>query len=87
LVVRLRYCQEVCPWNQARNAWVAGGVDCDPASDANPIDLIALFDLDDDDFATFRHTPLAPAAGNSAHAAIILAINVPPATAALTKRR
>jgi epoxyqueuosine reductase len=50
-------CQEVCPWNSraplSREAAFA------PREDSNPLDLIALFDLDDAAFrARFRHTPL-----------------------------
>jgi epoxyqueuosine reductase len=50
-------CQEVCPWNsrgpRSREA------DFEPRADCNPMDLIALFDLDDAEFRRrFRHTPL-----------------------------
>lgn len=50
-------CQDVCPWNSraplSREAAFA------PRANSNPIDLIALFDLDDAAFrARFRHTPL-----------------------------
>jgi len=50
-------CQDVCPWNshapQTREGSFA------PRENSNPLDLIALFDLDDAAFRTrFRHTPL-----------------------------
>jgi epoxyqueuosine reductase len=50
-------CQDVCPWNsrapQSREAAFV------PRDNNNPIDLIALFDLDDAAFRErFRHTPL-----------------------------
>lgn len=50
-------CQDVCPWNSkaplSRQAAFA------PRDGSNPLDLIALFDLDDDAFRMrFRHTPL-----------------------------
>jgi epoxyqueuosine reductase len=50
-------CQDVCPWNHrvptaAEPAFL-------PATDTNPIDLIGLFELDDEAFRhRFRHTPL-----------------------------
>ena len=50
-------CQEVCPWN-ARAPEVRDAA-FQPRGDANPIDLIALFDLDDAAFRErFRHTAL-----------------------------
>jgi epoxyqueuosine reductase len=50
-------CQEVCPWNS--RAPVASEADFHPREGANPINLIALFDLDDAAFRErFRHTPL-----------------------------
>ena len=50
-------CQDVCPWN--RRAPASGEPSLQPATDANPLDLIALFNLDDDAFRRrFRHTPL-----------------------------
>ncbi len=50
-------CQEVCPWNnRAELSREAGFV---PLPKNNPVDLAALFDLDDDAFRRrFRHTPL-----------------------------
>jgi epoxyqueuosine reductase len=50
-------CQDVCPWNSrspvSRDAAFA------PLDDSNPIELIALFELDDAAFRErFRHTPL-----------------------------
>jgi epoxyqueuosine reductase len=78
-------CQEVCPWNQAseRHPERHGGRSLQdapdpafiPASDANPVDLISLFDLDDDAFRRrFRHTPLwrAKRRGILRNAAIVL---------------
>jgi epoxyqueuosine reductase len=50
-------CQEVCPWN--RRAPHSPETAFAPKVAMNPIDLIALFDLDDDAFRTlFRRTPL-----------------------------
>jgi epoxyqueuosine reductase len=50
-------CQDVCPWNSraplSREAAFA------PRDDTNPVELVALFDLDDAAFRErFRHTPL-----------------------------
>ena len=50
-------CQDVCPWNRkpARSDEAA----FEPQDDLFPLDLVALFDLDDDSFrARFRKTPL-----------------------------
>ena len=50
-------CQDVCPWNrkaprQQTTAFM-------PAEGMNAIDLVALFNMDEETFrATFRHTPL-----------------------------
>jgi len=50
-------CQDVCPWNRRLSptddpAFV-------PRDDANPVDLIRLFELSDEQFRQrFRHTPL-----------------------------
>lgn len=50
-------CQDVCPWNS--RAPLSPEVEFAPREDGNPMDIIALFELDD---ATFRqrfgHTPL-----------------------------
>jgi epoxyqueuosine reductase len=50
-------CQDVCPWNS--RAPLSRQAAFFPRADTNPIDLIALFDLDEAAFrARFRHTPL-----------------------------
>jgi epoxyqueuosine reductase len=50
-------CQDVCPWNQ--RAPRSEEAVFQPVASANPIDLIGLFDLDDEAFRRrFRHTPL-----------------------------
>ncbi len=50
-------CQDVCPWNH--KAPLSSESAFAPRDNANPIDLIALFDLDDAAFRKhFRHTPL-----------------------------
>lgn len=50
-------CQEVCPWN--RRAPASQEQAFQPATDANPLDLVALFELDDEAFRRrFRDTPL-----------------------------
>jgi epoxyqueuosine reductase len=50
-------CQDVCPWN-SRSPRASEPL-FEPRNDSNPLDLIPLFDLDDDSFrARFRHTPL-----------------------------
>jgi epoxyqueuosine reductase len=92
-------CQEVCPWNQASErriaaestptqAWDVARV-FSPAADTNPIDLVGLFDLDDDAFRRrFRHTPLwrAKRRGILRNAAIVLGNQrAAAAVAALTK--
>jgi epoxyqueuosine reductase len=66
-------CQEVCPWN--RHAPGADEPLLQPADRADAVDLIALFDLDDEAFRhRFRHTPLwrARRRGILRNAAIIL---------------
>ena len=84
-------CQEVCPWNAKQSPRSEtqtsdnnsstldlglGTLDSfQPAPDSNPIDLIPLFNLDDDAFRRrFRHTPLwrAKRRGILRNAAIIL---------------
>ncbi len=50
-------CQDVCPWN--RKAPVSSEPAFRPLETNNPIDLLALFRLNDDEFrARFRKTPL-----------------------------
>jgi epoxyqueuosine reductase len=50
-------CQEVCPWNGRSPLSRETGFE--PHSGSNPMDLIALFTLDDAGFRErFRHTPL-----------------------------
>lgn len=50
-------CQDVCPWNH--RAPISGELAFQPRADENPVDLIALFDLDDAAFKQrFRHSPL-----------------------------
>jgi epoxyqueuosine reductase len=50
-------CQEVCPWN--RFATESDEPLFQPAESQNPLDLIPLFDLDDDAFRLrFRKTPM-----------------------------
>ncbi|MEX2172859.1 MAG: tRNA epoxyqueuosine(34) reductase QueG [Pirellulaceae bacterium] len=78
-------CQEVCPWNEAAERRLpmpetsagARGVAPTflPAADANPVDLIGLFDLDEAGFRRrFRQTPLwrAKRRGILRNAAIVL---------------
>jgi epoxyqueuosine reductase len=66
-------CQEVCPWNH--RAPLSTEPTFQPASEMNPIDLAALFDIDETAFrARFRHTPLwrAKRRGVLRNAAIVL---------------
>jgi epoxyqueuosine reductase len=77
-------CQDVCPWNQREATREAterhGGrslqvAEFEPVEEMNPIDLISLFDLDDEAFRRrFRHTPLwrAKRRGILRNAAIVL---------------
>jgi epoxyqueuosine reductase len=66
-------CQDVCPWNH--RAPRSEEALFQPAADSNPVDLIALFQLDDDAFRRrFRNTPLwrARRRGILRNAAIVL---------------
>lgn len=50
-------CQDVCPWNS--KAPVSTQAEFSPRPENDPVDLIALFELDDAAFRTrFRNTPL-----------------------------
>lgn len=50
-------CQDVCPWNS--KAPVSTHIELAPRPENDPLDLIALFELDDAAFrARFRNTPL-----------------------------
>lgn len=50
-------CQDVCPWNN--RVHTSNEVAFQPRADENPVDLLALFNLDDAAFrARFRHSPL-----------------------------
>ncbi len=50
-------CQDVCPWNS--RAAVSNEVEFEPRHETNPLELGALFDLDETAFRQlFRHTPL-----------------------------
>lgn len=73
-------CQDVCPWNH--RAAASEEPSLGPAVDTNPLDLIALFDLDEDAFRRrFRHTPLwrSKRRGLLRNAAIVLGNQRPPA--------
>jgi epoxyqueuosine reductase len=66
-------CQDVCPWN--RRAPVTSEPAFKPLAETNPVDLAALFDLDEAGFrARFRNTPLwrAKRRGLLRNAAIVL---------------
>ncbi len=66
-------CQDVCPWNH--RAPLSQEAEFQPADGMNPIDLIALFDLDEAAVrARFRHSPLwrAKRRGLLRNAAIVL---------------
>jgi epoxyqueuosine reductase len=69
-------CQDVCPWNmREHNAAQTDELAFQPAAGMNPLDLIELFELDDEAFrARFRHTPLwrAKRRGLLRNAAIVL---------------
>jgi len=50
-------CQEVCPWNQHAPSLTPSPFD--PLAALNPVDLAALFELDEEGFRRrFRHSPL-----------------------------
>jgi epoxyqueuosine reductase len=80
-------CQDVCPWNH--RAPQSSEAAFTPAMDMNPVDLAALFTLDDAAVRErFRHTPLwrAKRRGLLRNAAIILGNRPhPPAVAALIR--
>jgi len=66
-------CQDVCPWNQ--RAPLSDEPMFQPRADENPVDLIALFELDEAGFKErFRHSPLwrAKRRGILRNAAIVL---------------
>jgi epoxyqueuosine reductase len=66
-------CQDVCPWN--RRAPLTSEPAFEPLAGMNPVDLVALFDLDEAAFrARFRNTPLwrAKRRGLLRNAAIVL---------------
>jgi epoxyqueuosine reductase len=66
-------CQQVCPWNRRSSG--AGEPEFEPSRHLRPLDLHALFYLDDDEFRRmFRHTPLwrAKRRGLLRNAAIVL---------------
>ncbi len=66
-------CQDVCPWNQRAPVSITG--EFNPRVNQNPIDLVELFDLDDEAFRQrFRRTPLwrAKRRGLLRNAAIVL---------------
>jgi epoxyqueuosine reductase len=73
-------CQEVCPWN--RRAPQSDEAAFAPQPEMDPMDLLALFELDDAAFkARFRHTPLwrARRRGLLRNAAIVLGNKPAPA--------
>jgi epoxyqueuosine reductase len=66
-------CQDVCPWNT--RAPLSDEPVFQPRADENPVDLVALFELDDAGFKQrFRHSPLwrAKRRGLLRNAAIVL---------------
>jgi epoxyqueuosine reductase len=69
-------CQDVCPWNtREHNAAHTDEAAFQPLEGMNPIDLTALFDLNEEAFRRrFRHTPLwrAKRRGLLRNAAIVL---------------
>ena len=79
-------CQEVCPWN--RKPAAIGEAAFQPLADHNPLSLVELFDLTDEEFrARFRKTPLwrpkrrgilrnaAIALGNEANPSSVVALS------------
>lgn len=80
-------CQDVCPWN--RKVPTVAEPELMPRAESSPLDLIGLFDLDDDAFRRrFRKTPLwrAKRRGLLRNAAIVLGNQrAQKATTALTK--
>ena len=72
-------CQDVCPWNHRASESSESGFL--PAKGSNPLDLFALFTLDENEFRRrFRHTPLwrAKRRGLLRNAAIALGNNRSP---------
>jgi epoxyqueuosine reductase len=69
-------CQEVCPWNRRSPAAPeVTRAPFEPRADANPLELLPLFDLSEEQFrARFRRTPLwrAKRRGILRNAAIVL---------------
>jgi epoxyqueuosine reductase len=80
-------CQDVCPWNNKTPA--SANLAFGPMEDRNPVDLISLFELDDQQFrARYRKTPLwrPRRRGILRNAAIVLGNNpCPEAISALAK--
>ena len=80
-------CQQVCPWNH--HLQPSAPEEFQPLPERNPIDLLSLFDLDDETFrAMFRRTPLwrSKRRGILRNAAIVLANTpTPDALPALSK--
>lgn len=73
-------CQEVCPWNRRAPHSDEGAFA--PLAGMNPLDLLPLFELSDEEFrARFRHTPLwrAKRRGILRNAAIVLGNRPAPA--------
>ena len=72
-------CQEVCPWN--RKAPQVDAPEFRPGADTNPVDLIELFGMTDEQFRRrFRRTPLwrSKRRGILRNAAIVLGNQRPP---------
>jgi epoxyqueuosine reductase len=68
-------CQDVCPWNRCTPQPTADQTSFEPLADTNPLALLSLFDLSDDQFRErFRRTPLwrAKRRGILRNAAIVL---------------